>query len=143
MVFLTRFHFCDCLIYLLEKQSITMKFFISGNTASSKNSQRIVGKRLIKSKVAMRCFDTYIPQMLAIKSKWLKETAGKQKPLRLHIQFVRDSHRRFDYVNAAQTLQDCLVKAGLIADDNADELIPIFEPYLYNHNNGGVYVWVE
>lgn len=120
-----------------------MKFFISGNTASSKNSQRIVGKRLIKSKVAMRCFDTYLPQLIAIKPKWLKETAGKPKPLRLHIQFVRDSRRRFDYINACQTLQDCIVKAGLIKDDNADELIPIFEPYMYSPDNAGVYVWLE
>jgi len=120
-----------------------MKFFISGNTASSKNSQRIVGKRLIKSKLSMKCFDTYIPQLIAIKPKWLRETAGKPKPLRLHIQFVRDSHRRFDYINAAQTLQDCLVKAGLINDDNSDELIPIFEPYTYDKKNAGVYVWTE
>lgn len=120
-----------------------MEYFISGNTASSKNSQRIVGKRLIKSKLSMKCFDTYIPQMLSIKSKWLKETADKPKPLRLHIQFVRDSRRRFDYINAAQTLQDCMVKAGLIKDDNSDELLPIFEPYTYDKKNGGVYVWVE
>lgn len=128
---------------IYKKSIITMEFFISGNTASSKNSQRIIGKRLIKSKVAMRCFNNYIPQLLSIKSKWLKETADKPKPLHLHIQFVRDSRRRFDYINACQTLQDCMVKAGLIKDDNANELLPIFEPYLYNKNNGGVYVWTE
>lgn len=59
-------------------------------------------------------------------------------PLRVEFTFVRDSHRRWDYCNAAQTVEDLIVANKWIEDDSADFLIPVFMPYEYDKNCPGV-----
>jgi len=60
------------------------------------------------------------------------------KPIVVGFRFVRDSRRKFDYINPAQTVQDLMVKFNWIDDDNADEIIPVFLPYEYNKTESGV-----
>jgi hypothetical protein len=64
------------------------------------------------------------------------------KPLAVHFQFVRATKHQFDYINPAQTVQDLMVKFGWIDDDNADEVVPVFEPYTFDKTNCGVWIWV-
>jgi len=120
-------------------------FFIPGNTASSKNSKQWTGKRLIWSKSASQYRTNTTLFWQAYASKFRKAVAGKQKPILLGIYFVRDSHRKFDFVNPTQTIQDLMVMAGWIEDDNIDEIIPV--PirikgvfYHVDKSNPGVYI---
>lgn len=121
---------------------ISEKWFISGNTASHKNGYKITNRRLVKGQRSKDCFDLYVPQMWAIKIKF-RNAIREEKPIYLHVKFYRKSKHAFDYINACQTLQDCMVLAGLIKDDNADELMPIFEPYVYSPDKAGVEIWIE
>ena len=120
-------------------------FFIPGNTASSKNSKQWTGKKLIWSKSASQYRTNTDIFWRAYASKFRKAIAGKQKPILLGIYFVRDSHRKFDFINPTQTVQDLMVRAGWIDDDNIEEMIPIPVKvkgafYHVDKNNPGVYI---
>lgn len=118
------------------------EIFIPGNVSSSKNSKQWTGKFLIKSKVA-RAYEKNAAIFYNMhRGLFFKLIQGKEKPYRISMRFVRDSKRRFDYINAAQLPLDMMVKAGWIEDDNADEIIPIFENYSYNKNDPGLYIKV-
>ena len=85
--------------------------FIPGNTPSSKNSQQWTGKYLVK---------------------------GKKKPYNIEFTFYRKTKRKFDYINAAQIVQDLMVKYGWIDDDNCTEMKPYFGNYVHQKDNPGV-----
>lgn len=65
---------------------------------------------------------------------------GKEHPYRVGVFFVRDSKRRFDYINIFQVVADLMVMNGLIEDDSADFLIPVFLGYKVDKTNPGVYL---
>lgn len=75
-------------------------------------------------------------------------------PYRISFKFVRDSRHKFDYVNPLQTVQD-MMTGGFktsklenvelrqwLPDDNADVILPVFEPYEYDKGSPGVYITV-
>lgn len=49
---------------------------------------------------------------------------NKHKPYKIGIHFIRDSRRKYDWINAVQIIQDLMVKNGWIDDDNTSEIIP-------------------
>jgi len=108
---------------------------IDGELYSSKNSRQIVfnkntGRRyVIKSEVARTDEVELCNKLLCVKGKFLSELKGKKQPYRIVFKIFRQSHRRFDYINIIQNLCDCMVKVGILEDDNADVIIPEFEPY--------------
>lgn len=116
---------------------------MEGNVPSSKNSKQWTGKFLISSKTTR----TYQKNTEWLWAKWRPTfkawTNDLPKPYRVHFRFVRDSHRKFDYVNPLQTVQDLMVKHKWIEDDNADELLPVLEPYRYSKEYPGVEIWIE
>lgn len=61
-------------------------------------------------------------------------------PYYVGLYFIRGSHHRFDYINAAQIVQDMMVKHGWIEDDNADYFVPVFLGYRYDKKNPGVVI---
>lgn len=67
---------------------------------------------------------------------------GKSLPLTVSFTFVRNSRHKFDYVNPLQTVLDIMVHHQWIEDDNADVILPVFEPYIYDKNNPGVIIKV-
>ena len=67
---------------------------------------------------------------------------GKTPPYRVEFTFIRDSKRRFDYCNAIQIVADMMVEYGWIEDDSADIFLPVFAPYQYKKNDGGVIIRV-
>jgi len=75
-------------------------------------------------------------------AKFRKVLEGLQKPYRVSFKFIRDSNRKFDYINSAQIVQDLMVKHGWIDDDNADELVPVFERYEVNQKDSGVIITI-
>ena len=112
--------------------------FIPGNVPSSKNSKQWTGKYFIWSKTAQRYVKDTEPYW-QIYSKQFRESI-KEKPAKVSFKFVRGSKHKFDYVNPAQTVLDLMVRYNWIDDDNADEIIPIFEPYEYSKENSGVFI---
>lgn len=116
--------------------------FLPGNVPSSKNSKFWTGSRLVNSKLVQTYIREVSVQMVYFRLAFRKLVTLKAKPYKVSFKFIRSSHRRFDYMNAAQTLTDLMVKCEWLADDNADEIVPYFEPYEYNKTSPGVFISV-
>ena len=120
---------------------------IYGELYSSKNSKRIVkfGNKmaLIASKQYMASVKPIEQQLVLNRGKWLRMAEGYEKPLKVVFKIYRKTHRKFDYVNIIQGLQDLMVKCGWIPDDNADEIIPVFQPYDVDKNNPRVEIFIK
>lgn len=107
--------------------------FIPGNVPSSKNSKQIINvggsSRLIWSKVAREYkkksksyFDLY-------RDPFIQLTEKLDKPYRIGFHFIRDSRRKYDWVNPVQTMLDLMVDNGWIEDDNVDIIFPFPSKY--------------
>ena len=126
--------------------------FIKGNTPSSKNSKRIIaitskktGKkttRLINSEVTEKYIKSSKVDWLVNKNEFLKMLKGKEKPYRIELYFIRDSKRRFDYINAAQIIFDLMQEYGYIEDDDSANVIPIFKGFEVDKARAGVEIRV-
>jgi len=114
------------------------KWFIPGNVPSSKNGRRWTGKYFIASKSTMK----YRKDTKSFFEKYAQEFKEELKkhtlPVKVSFTFIRGSKHKFDYINPAQTTQDDMVTYNWIEDDNMENIIPVFEPYLYDKVNPGV-----
>jgi hypothetical protein len=72
----------------------------------------------------------------------LKLLEGKDIPYKISFKFIRNSKRKFDYINPCQTVQDLMVKYEYLQDDNCNYIIPYFEPYEINKDDAGVIIKV-
>lgn len=126
---------------------IDMMFNIGGNVPSSKNSKRIVrhGSRMlvISSKQTMSYIKNTEMEWISKGKLFRSIVKDVGKPLKVSFEFIRDSRRKFDYINPAQTVQDLMVRYGWIDDDNCDEIVPIFKPYKYSKEFPGVNIYIE
>lgn len=108
---------------------------IYGELYSSKNSRQIyfnkyTGRRyVVKSEAAQADEVELINKLTCVKVDFKKALRGKLKPYHIKFKIYRQTKRRFDYINIIQNLQDCMVKAGLLDDDNANEILPVFDEY--------------
>jgi len=126
--------------------------FIAGNTPSSKNSKRIItitnkktGKkttRLINSEVTEKYIKSSKVDWLVNKNEFLKMLKGKEKPYRIELYFIRDSRRKFDYINAAQIIFDLMQEYGYIEDDDSQNIIPVFKGFEVDKDRTGVKIEV-
>ena len=73
-------------------------------------------------------------------NEFKKAIKEMEKPVHIEFTFIRGSRHKFDYINPAQTVQDDMVKAGWIDDDNADCMLPAFSKYSYDKVNPGVII---
>ena len=124
-----------------------MKFnyscFVPGNVPSLKNSRictkrgsfpsKTVTKYLRNIGVAKYSSSKQIvvnyktkPNLFAQAVENMKEALAKREPPHeIGLFFIRNSKRKFDFINAAQILCDLLTAHGVIEDDNMDYLIPM------------------
>jgi len=117
-----------------------MEWFIPGNVPSSKNGRRWTGKYFIASKSVVN-YRKATKMYYEKYAQEFKDALNNVKhPVHIQFTFIRGSKHKFDYINPAQTVQDDMVKAGWIEDDNADCLLPVFSKYSYNKENPGVYI---
>lgn len=126
--------------------------FISGNTPSSKNSKRIItitnkktGKkttRLINSEVTEKYIKTSKTDWILNKNNFKKMIKDKEKPYKIELYFIRDSKRRFDYINAAQIIFDLMQEYGYIEDDDSQNIIPVFKGFEVDKARAGVEIEV-
>ena len=126
--------------------------FIAGNTPSSKNSKRIItitnkktGKkttRLINSEVTEKYIKNSKADWILNKRNFIKMLVGKEKPYKVELFFIRDSRRKFDYINAAQIVFDLMQHYGYIEDDDSTNVIPIFKGFEVDKVRAGVEIRV-
>lgn len=121
--------------------------FIKGNTPSSKNSKQFVtlknGKTmLLNSKTVQKYIKESKADWLVNKNEFLKMLKGKEKPYKIELYFIRDSKRRFDYINAAQIIFDLMQEYGYIEDDDSTNVIPVFKGFEVDKARAGVEIRV-
>ena len=121
--------------------------FIAGNTPSSKNSKQFVtlksGKTLlINSKTVQKYIKESKVYWLVNKNEFLKMLKGKEKPYKVELFFIRDSKRKFDYINAAQIIFDLMQHYSYIEDDDSTNVIPIFKGFKVDKARAGVEIEV-
>lgn len=134
------------------------KWFITGNVPSLKNSKVATSKGVFHSatvrkylqkkgiaeysasKKTVKDYKTrdniFRKEIEGLKEELLQHT----KPYKIKFYFIRDSRRKFDYINAVQLPLDLLTAHGIIDDDNCDEVIPVFLGYEVNKNNPGLFI---
>lgn len=125
-----------------------MKWVVNGELYSSKNSRQIVvagnGRRyVVKSDVAKSDEVSLCNKLLQIRDSFLTVAEKHSKPYQLVFKIYRKTRRHFDYVNIIQNFCDCMVKVGMLNDDNADELLPIFEAYEVSSEKPRVEIWFK
>lgn len=121
--------------------------FIKGNTPSSKNSKQFVtlknGKTmLLNSKTVQKYIKESKGDWIKNKTEFLKMLKDKEKPYKIELFFIRDSRRRFDYINAAQIIFDLMQEYGYIEDDNSTNIIPVFSGFEVDKARAGVEIRV-
>lgn len=125
--------------------------YIEGNIPSLKNSKQIfknarTGKMFItSSKTVKKYMEVYGSQWENEKTikKFKELVRGLKKPYRVGFYFIRDSKRKFDYINALQLPLDLMTANGWIDDDNCDEIIPVILGYEVDKTNPGIRIEVE
>ena len=120
---------------------------IYGNVPSSKNSKRIVhvkGRTLVlMSKFAENYIRQTAEQWDANRSNFQKLISNKSKPYRIEFQFIRESKRRFDFVNLCQLPLDLMTKYQWIQDDDYTNVIPVINPeVIFDKENCGLKIKV-
>jgi Holliday junction resolvase RusA-like endonuclease len=129
-------------------RSRVMKWVVNGELYSSKNSRKIVvagnGRRyVVKSDVAKSDEVSLCNRLLQIRDSFLAVAEKHSKPYQLVFKIYRKTRRKFDYINIIQNLCDCMVKVGLLDDDNANELLPVFETYEVSSEKPRVEIWFK
>ena len=117
--------------------------FIKGNTPSSKNSKQFVtlknGKTmLLNSKTVQKYIKESKGDWILNKNNFKKMLKDKEKPYKIELYFIRDSKRRFDYINSAQIIFDLMQEYGYIEDDDSTNIIPIFKGFEVDKARAGV-----
>jgi len=137
--------------------------FIHGEVPSSKNSKEIgyiflkgtqssnimarvrgnlrpVRLNLNSSKATKRYMKERMTEYSLKKSEFQKKLKNFEAPYRVVFSFVRKTKRKFDYINAAQIVQDMMVYTGWLEDDNCEILVPYFEKWQHDKLNPGVFI---
>jgi Holliday junction resolvase RusA-like endonuclease len=123
--------------------------FIGGNTPSLKNSKRVVRMRngattLLPSQTVVNYVKKHGHEYMDNIDTWneMLFKSPKDYPIKVGLRFVRDSRRRFDYINAAQIVLDLMVKHGYLPDDDAAHVVPVFLGYELNKDAPGVEITI-
>lgn len=125
--------------------------YIHSNVASSKNSKTIgfyyQGRKKVRTLVDSPSTKVYKSktklQYKTLSKKFREESKGKEYPLKVRFTFIRDSLRKFDLINAAQVVQDMMVRYDWIEDDSSDYIIPVFNEHVfYSKEHQGIIIEV-
>lgn len=138
----------------LHRNDTEDTIFIPYNTPSSKNSKEITSKikdgygetirkaKLRNSELVVKYKRNTKNYYSLNRKKFEHLTRGKPHPLHIEFTFIRDSKRKFDYINAAQIVCDLMQEYKWITDDDANHVKPIFADYRIDKKNAGVIIRV-
>ena len=111
--------------------------FIPFNTPSLKNSKvatkhgvfHSASVRKYLQKIGVRKYGSKGVEDYKTRPNLFREAVGDyfnsvEFPAIVRFHFVRDSRRKFDFINAVQIVADLLVAHGCIADDDMDHFLP-------------------
>ena len=120
---------------------------IFGNVPSSKNNKRIAyvkGRTLVlMSKFAETYIRETATQWKAHRNNFHRLISNKTKPYKIEFQFIRETRRRFDFINLCQLPLDLMVKHGYLEDDDYTNVIPIINPeVIFDKKNSGIKIKV-
>ena len=117
--------------------------FVPFNTPSLKNSKVYTAKGVFPSpsvkkylqKIGVKKYSVHKGTFENYKTRpnLFEKAVGPMKgflptrktPYEISLFFIRNSKRKFDWINAAQIICDLLTAHGVIQDDNMDYLIPM------------------
>lgn len=115
---------------------------LDGNTPAKKTSQRAFkrGKftKILPSERHENWHDANMASLVLPNVPL--PLSGRQ---RMSVHFVRKAHRKWDYTNALDAVQDFLVDAGILSDDNAEALCLGNITHEYDKTNPRAIVFLE
>lgn len=116
-----------------------MQFTIPIEPKTKKNSQQIVmanGRPIIIPSKQYKEFEK--------SALWYIERIGIDYPVNVKALFYMKTRRRVDLTNLLEALDDCLVKGGMLIDDNS-QIIAGHDGsrVLYDKNNPRIEVYIE
>jgi hypothetical protein len=104
---------------------------------------RFSRKRVIPSKLVREYIKKTEMVWIEYRARFHKMIEGKRKPYHVKFTFVRNTEQKFDFINAAQIVQDLMVKYGWIEDDDYKNIVPGFNPNVrVDPYNSGVYITI-
>lgn len=116
-----------------------MQFTIPIEPRTKKNSQQIIiakGRPMIIPSKNYREFEK--------SALWYIERIGIDYPVNVKALFYMKTRRRVDLTNLLEALDDCLVKGGMLVDDNSQIIVGHDgSRVLYDKNNPRIEVCIE
>ena len=116
-----------------------MQFTIPIEPKTKKNSQQIVmanGRPIIIPSKQYKEFEK--------SALWYIERIGIDYPVNVKALFYMKTRRRVDLTNLLEALDDCLVKGGMLVDDNSQIIVGHDgSRVLYDKNNPRIEVCIE
>jgi Holliday junction resolvase RusA-like endonuclease len=116
-----------------------MQFTIPIEPKTKKNSQQIVmvnGRPIIIPSKQYKEFEK--------SALWYIERIGIDYPVNVKALFYMKTRRRVDLTNLLEALDDCLVKGGMLVDDNSQIIVGHDgSRVLYDKNNPRIEVYIE
>lgn len=97
---------------------------------------------MINSEVTEKYIKNSKADWVLNKTKFLKMLENKEKPYKIELFFIRDSRRRFDYINAAQIVFDLMQEYEYIEDDDSTNVTPVFKGFEVDKARAGVEIRV-
>jgi Holliday junction resolvase RusA-like endonuclease len=126
--------------------------WIPGEVYSSKNNKRIFTRSVRKSKwlfsgkpvmpfisdsaAVTRYKKEKLGYYIANREKFLKMAENKPFPLHVNFQFVRRTRGKWDFNNMTELVQDMMVLAGWINDDDVSCMIPVYKKHMIGSKPG-------
>ena len=136
--------------------------FIPHNTPSLKNGKIATKQGVFSSKAVQNYLrshgikhysshrkevDTYKTLTMTFPVEELKMLFKEVKwPVEVGLHFVRNSRRKFDFINVSQVLFDLFTAFDIIPDDNMDYVIPRglkIENKFYSYDRDNPGVWIK
>jgi hypothetical protein len=118
------------------------EMFIRGNVPSKKNTQIVTaGKRLVSSPTVVKWQKESNEDWVKYRQVFKDITKGRC-PLFIHLTFIRNSERLFDFIAPTETVADEMVRMGFLSDDNIYEFVPHFGKPRIDKKSPGVIIKV-
>ena len=107
---------------MTKRKAAGICFVITGNPATKKNSQQIfynkkTGKRFVSQSEKYKSYESNVINQLSCHNENIDSSVT------VNAVFYRDSHHRVDLTNLLEALDDALVKAGVLVDDNYNIIV--------------------